>query len=721
MRYFIVFILYLFIYFDLYANSELFKLDLEDLSNIQIESTSVTLTKTNIKNTPASITIITHKDIVDSGARNLDELLEIYVPSFNYMNKVYGSQLGFRGIISDRNNKILLLVNGRVMNIKTTDGGVITERWFSTLGDIQSIKVITGSGSAIYGSGAIAGVISIETFSGKEKNGISVSTSGGLGEEFYNAEVSYGSKIQDDMYMYIYYGVDKYKSSDDKDAPLKFAFDYGGEHSWNQDIYAPADERYPYKTTNDYGSLQNKLRHKVHFQIDSDTFTFWARFTQSSLATPTIQTMFQNMSKNNSEKFKDTGTKNRQITLFLEKTHRLLDNLLLTYQMSYLRSDVFSNFYDAEQLNRGDKFWGEDNLMGKILLNYEINDENKLAIGGEYNYNWYGRKSDLSSSGYSKTGILPNATKWENDLISFFAEYQSNFINNTTLFIGTRVDKHKYSSPLYSPRIDFVYNSDGQDVIKVGFNRSLRYSDEASLYENHNRNNTFNDVEQIDTIELIYTKYIDNSIFNFSTFYNKHDLVAWNNNNKITQNMGNVKSYGAEMEFNYKNDNFLFNLSHSYVKLYKFQLKDDTLQVQNISSSVYGYGDDFANWNEHITKMRFNYNFSKKIKWTNSLRVFWGLDGAKDMAEYNKDLSQTTSKYIMPYYDYGHTRAFKESIYLNSALIWKLNKQTTLTLHGYNLLGLIDKDYNKRNFFQTTSQYRDAAPSVSVGLKYTFD
>jgi hypothetical protein len=103
------------------------------------------------------------------------------------------------------------------------------------------------------------------------------------------------------------------------------------------------------------------------------------------------------------------------------------------------------------------------------------------------------------------------------------------------------------------------------------------------------------------------------------------------------------------------------------------------------------------------------------------IKSFWGLDGAKDMAEYNKDLSQTTSKYIMPYYDYGHTRAFKESIYLNSALIWKLNKQTTLTLHGYNLLGLIDKDYNKRNFFQTTSQYRDAAPSVSVGLKYTFD
>jgi hypothetical protein len=91
------------------------------------------------------------------------------------------------------------------------------------------------------------------------------------------------------------------------------------------------------------------------------------------------------------------------------------------------------------------------------------------------------------------------------------------------------------------------------------------------------------------------------------------------------------------------------------------------------------------------------------------------------MADYNKDLNLPIEKrYILGYYDEGHTRAFEESIYLNSALLWKYNKTTTITLNAYNILGLFDQDYNKRNFFNQESQYRDAAPSVAIGLKHKF-
>ena len=128
------------------------QLNLEDLTEIEVKSTDATLTQIAVTDVPASMTVITHEDIVQSGARNLDELLEIYVPSFMYMDMVYGGQMGFRGIISDRNNKILLLVNKRVMNLKTSDGGAVTERWFSMLDDIKKVTVITGPGSPIYGA-----------------------------------------------------------------------------------------------------------------------------------------------------------------------------------------------------------------------------------------------------------------------------------------------------------------------------------------------------------------------------------------------------------------------------------------------------------------------------------------------------------------------------------------------------------------------------------------
>jgi iron complex outermembrane receptor protein len=687
-------------------------LDLEDLSSIELKDTSATLTKAAIKDIPASITVISHEDILESGARNLDELLEIYVPSFTYMHKVQGSQIGFRGIISDRNNKVLLLVNNRVMNVKATDGGAITERWLSTLSDIESIKVITGSGSAIYGSGAISGVISIETFSGKTREGIHISSKAGMGEEFYNAEFSYGAKLQNGNYLYVYYGLDKYNGADNDKAPMKFAFDYSGKNH----IDAPADEKFPYRIDNDNSSLENKFRHKIHLQIDGDDFSIWSRFTKTSLATPTAQFKYRIISDDNKDEFRDTGNENQQFTIFGEKTQKLSNDIDMTYQISYQRSDVSINYYDNSEVNIADKFWGEDNLMLKALGHYDINSKNQLALGAEFNYNWFGRSSDVSSYDYSKTNVLSENTKWESYLTSLFGEYQTNFTKNLTMFVGTRVDKHKYVSSMYSPRINFVYNSHNKDVVKLGFNRSLRHNDEAVLRDDHN-----GDVEQIDTIELIYIKYMKNLTLNISTFHNDHDIVSWDNTEKSTQNIGNVKSYGGEIVLNYKTSKILFNISHSYTKLRDFTLRNNNIDLQNVSANPYGYGDDFANWNNHITKLRFNYKIKHNLKWVNSLRILWGMDGAQDMSDYNIDTNGAINrKYILPYYEDDNTRAYEESIYLNTALIWKYNKSTTISLNAYNILGLFDEDYNKRNFFQTTSQYTDAAPSLSVGLNYKF-
>ena len=716
MRYIVIFILY-FSTYTLFAQNDLFMLDLEDLSAIELKNTSATLTKTDYKNTPASITIITHKDILESGARNLDELLEIYVPSFNYMSKVQGSQIGFRGIISDRNNKVLLLVNNRVMNIKATDGGAVTERWFSTLSDIEKIKVITGPGSAIYGSGAISGVISIETFSGKTREGLYFSTKTGMVDEFYNTEISYGTNIKDDLYLYLYCAIDKNYGADNDDAPMKFAFDYAGHYN----IDAPADKDFSYSTPNGNSSLENKVRHKIHLQLDGDDFSFWVRFTKSSLATPTAQFMYQWINNDNKGTYQDSGSENQQITVFMQKKQKMLKDLDITYQLSYLRSDVNINYYNVQSVNRGDRFWGEDNLMGKVILNYELNSKNLLAVGAEYNYNWFGRSSDISSKNYSKTGVLADNSKWDSNLMSFFGEYQSNFMNNLTMFIGSRVDKHKYVDTMYSPRINFVYNYYDKDIFKFGFSRSLRHNDEAVLYENHMTNNDYDNVEQIDTFEFIYLKYINNYIFSISNFYNNHDLVSWDNTTKSTQSIGNVKSYGAELEIKYKTSKMMFYISHSYTKLHKFTLDDPLIKLQNVSATAYGYGDDFANWNNNITKVRFNYNIKKNLKWINSLRIFWGIDGAEDMANYNRDKNgMTNAKYFLPYNDNGHTRSYEESIYLNTALIWNYNKQTIIQLNAYNILGIFDEDYNKRNFFQTTSQYRDLAPSISLGLRYKF-
>ena len=56
---------------------------------------------------------MTH-DIRHSGARDLDELLDIYIPNFQRMNEYYEFRKnGLRGINSDRDDKYLILVNGK--------------------------------------------------------------------------------------------------------------------------------------------------------------------------------------------------------------------------------------------------------------------------------------------------------------------------------------------------------------------------------------------------------------------------------------------------------------------------------------------------------------------------------------------------------------------------------------------------------------------------------
>ena len=88
-----------------------FDLSYEELAQISVSSAS--LTRIDRPLAPASITYITQKDIEDSGARRLDELLDIMVPNLLLVRHNYGPvHVGIRGLINDRENSYLYIVNG---------------------------------------------------------------------------------------------------------------------------------------------------------------------------------------------------------------------------------------------------------------------------------------------------------------------------------------------------------------------------------------------------------------------------------------------------------------------------------------------------------------------------------------------------------------------------------------------------------------------------------
>src|SRR5436305_7623545 len=93
---------------------KLAQMDLESL--MQVEISTGTLTRTERHLTPAAITFIDRQDIDNANPRSLIELLDIYVPNEHVEHAMWEPMhIGVRGIISDREDKYLLLVNGRVM------------------------------------------------------------------------------------------------------------------------------------------------------------------------------------------------------------------------------------------------------------------------------------------------------------------------------------------------------------------------------------------------------------------------------------------------------------------------------------------------------------------------------------------------------------------------------------------------------------------------------
>ncbi|MBK9426070.1 MAG: TonB-dependent receptor [Gammaproteobacteria bacterium] len=132
-----------------------------------------------VSKAPAVATVITADDIKKMGATDIDEALET-VPGLHVARSPIGYNpiYVFRGISSDFNPQVLMLVNGiPLTNLYTGDrnqvwGGMPVEA-------ISRIEVVRGPGSAVYGADAFAGVINIITKTPAEMNGLAMGARAG--------------------------------------------------------------------------------------------------------------------------------------------------------------------------------------------------------------------------------------------------------------------------------------------------------------------------------------------------------------------------------------------------------------------------------------------------------------------------------------------------------------------------------------------------------------
>ena len=122
-----------------------------------------------VEQAPSIVTVITAADIRQFGYRKVTDILQS-IPGIYIKTSKEGRDLAwFRGVISDDNNKILLLVDG----VPWYDGGY-THAWldeYIPLFHVKQVEIIKGPGSAVYGTNAFSGVINIVTYTPEELDG----------------------------------------------------------------------------------------------------------------------------------------------------------------------------------------------------------------------------------------------------------------------------------------------------------------------------------------------------------------------------------------------------------------------------------------------------------------------------------------------------------------------------------------------------------------------
>ena len=133
--------------------------------------------------TPADISVITKEEIADQNYANVSDALRA-IPGVNVLGSgAKGSSMGQDKILLNGDERVLVLVDGRRMNLGSS--GNSSADWLPPVNAIERIEVLKGGGSALYGTDAVGGVINVIMKKGSDiGNHVTVKAAGGS----WNAE-----------------------------------------------------------------------------------------------------------------------------------------------------------------------------------------------------------------------------------------------------------------------------------------------------------------------------------------------------------------------------------------------------------------------------------------------------------------------------------------------------------------------------------------------------
>ena len=194
---------------------ELGELSLQDLRKVVV--TSVAKHPEWLGDAPAAVYVITHDEIMRSGAETLPEMLRL-APNLAVMqlspSHYIVTSRGLSGNQQAQNfpNKLLVLIDGRSV-YSPLYSGVSWDTLYVLPANIDRIEVISGPAGALWGANAVNGVINIITRGASETQGGLVEFS--AGNRGSSASLQYGGQLGEDAWYRVYAHDFRQRSFDD--------------------------------------------------------------------------------------------------------------------------------------------------------------------------------------------------------------------------------------------------------------------------------------------------------------------------------------------------------------------------------------------------------------------------------------------------------------------------------------------------------------------------
>lgn len=520
-------------------------MSLDDLFKVPVkpEVTVASKSEMTLNKSPGIITLISDKDIANSGARDLLEVLQL-VPGFTFHEDVQGAiSLGIRGLWAEE-GKALVIIDGQEMNDPLWSVVLFGNHF--PVEQIKRIEVLRGAGSSIYGGQAELAVINIITKSAEDLNGFSSKLTFGLiptnlpDFTHRNFSLSLGKKFND--FKIVAHGM-------------------LGKGNRSNRIF-----------TDFYGSkvdlTGNQELNPMFLNLGLDYKDLSARF---------IMDLYRRTSRDIYSKISPDSIGAIQAIhdgyyAEIKYNYKPFENLIITPKLNYKLQYPWNSYDDnAQKLDKLDDYAGslENSLVERysanLTGNWDLNENINFIGGGEFYYDT--AKALISENAIFGKDGKQSSISYNN--ISAFAQglYKTDYLSFT---LGSRYENHSAYGSSFVPRA-------AATAIFGDFHAKLLYSkafrapsiENISLFYSLNTKNTSIKPENTTVIELEtgyeFTKKFSAKANLFDITIN--DPIIYYSNDQHADaydNFNRTGTRGVEIELDFKDKKWGYgNLSYS--------------------------------------------------------------------------------------------------------------------------------------------------------------